>query len=197
MIFRVGLTGGMGSGKTLVSSIFEKLGVPVYYADTAARGLMNSDAELKRAIAQMFGRQAYGKEGLDRQYLAGEVFGDEEKLAGLNKLVHPAVRMDFNRWAAEQGGSPYVIEEAAILFESGASLEMNLSVLVYAPEELRIKRVIKRDGISREAVLKRMGHQLSEEERMKMADHVLINDEKEMLLPQVIELHNKILNSRE
>jgi len=196
-MFRVGLTGGIGSGKTLVSGIFEKLGVPVFYADTAARELMNKDAELKRGIVELFGEQAYGKDGLNRQYLAERVFGDTERLKGLNMLVHPAVRNGFIRWVEEQHGAAYVIEEAAILFESGASLEMNLSVLVYAPEELRISRVIKRDGLKREAVLKRMAHQLSEEKRMKMADHILINDGKEMLLPQVIELHNKILNSRE
>jgi len=196
-MFRVGLTGGIGSGKTLASSIFEKLGVPVYYADTAARELMNSDAGLKGDIVSLFGDQAYGKDGLNRQYLADSVFGDPVKLAGLNRLVHPAVRLDFKRWTAEQSGSPYVIEEAAILFESGASQEMNLSVLVYAPEELRISRVMKRDGVDREAVQRRMGHQLSEEEKMEKADFVLINDGKEMLLPQVVELHNKILNSIE
>ena len=196
-MFRVGLTGGIGSGKTLACQIFEKLGVPVYYADTAARKLMNSNAELKKGIVLMFGEQAYGRDGLDRQYLASSVFGDQEKLSGLNRLVHPAVREDFIRWTAEQSGSPYVLEEAAILFESGASIGMNQTVLVYAPEELRINRVMKRDGRSREEVLKRMGHQLSEEEKMEMADHVLINDGTQMLLPQVIELHNKILNSRE
>ena len=196
-MFKLGLTGGIGSGKTLVCQIFEKLGVPVYYADTAARLLMNTDAELKSGIKLMFGAQAFGRDGLDRQYLADSVFGDHEKLSGLNRLVHPVVRKDFIRWTALQMGSPYVIEEAAILFESGASIEMNLSALVYAPEELRISRVMKRDGVGREAVLKRMGHQFGEEELMEMADHVLINDGTQMLLPQVIELHNKILNYRE
>ena len=189
-MFKLGLTGGIGSGKTLVCQIFEKLGVPVYYADTAARLLMNSNAELKAGIVLMFGDQAYGRDGLDRHYLASSVFGDHEKLSQLNRLVHPHVRKDFIRWTAEQSGASYVMEEAAILFESGASLEMNQTVLVYAPEELRIGRV------KREAVLNRMGHQLSEEEKMEMADHVLMNDEMQMLLPQVIELHNKILNSR-
>jgi len=169
----------------------------VYYADSSARKLMNSDAGLKEGIMNLFGEQAYDENGLNRIYLADVVFGDPDRLAGLNRLVHPAVRLDFNRWAAEQSGSPYVIEEAAILFESGASMEMNLSVLVYAPQELRISRVMLRDGLGREAVLRRMDHQLDEEELMNLADHVLINDGKEMLLPQVIELHNKILNSRE
>lgn len=196
-MLRVGLTGGIGSGKTLVCSIFEKLGVPVYYADTEARILMNTDAELKAGIVKMFGDKMYSKDGLDRVLLAGSVFGDHEKLSGLNRLVHPSVRKDFNRWAVLQTGSPYVVEEAAILFESGAGAEMDLTVLIYAPEELRIRRVMERDQTDREAVLKRMGHQLSEEEKMKMAGYIIHNDGMQMLLPQVIELHNKILNSRE
>ena len=196
MMLRVGLTGGIGSGKTLVSSVFEKLGVAVYYADSAARKLMNSEAELKKGIVGMFGERAYGSDGLNRAFVAEAVFGDDEKLAGLNMLVHPAVRKDFIRWTELQAGSPYVIEEAAILFDSGASTGMDLTVLVHAPEELRIERVMKRDGVSREAVLKRMAHQFSEEELKKLADHILVNDGNEMILPQVIELHNMILNSR-
>ncbi len=197
MMFKLGLTGGIGSGKTMVCQIFEKLGVPVYYADSAARLLMNSNADLKKSIVQMFGDQAYGRDGLDRQFVASSVFGDPEKLSRLNSLVHPAVREDFKRWTAFQSWAPYVLEEAAILFESGAFKEMDQTVLVYTPEELRITRVMKRDGLSREDVRKRMGHQLSEEEKMKKADHILTNDGTQMLLPQVIELHNKILNSRE
>ena len=196
-MFKLGLTGGIGSGKTLVCQIFEKLGIPVYYADIAARDLMNTDPQLKVGIRQMFGEEAFGEDGLNRQYLADSVFGDPEKLSGLNELVHPAVRKDFFKWSLQQKGSPYVLEEAAILFESGASTGMDLSVLVYAPEELRISRVMKRDGLRREDVLKRMGHQMSEEKKLEMADHVLINDGSRMLLPQVIDLHNNMLNRRD
>jgi len=195
-MFKLGLTGGIGSGKTLVCQVFEKLGVPVYYADRAARALMDTDEELKGGIRKMFGEEAYGKEGLDRPYLAGIVFGNQDKLDGLNGLVHPYVRKDFIRWTELQHESPYVVEEAAILFESGAYGEMDQTVLVYAPEELRVSRVMERDGLRREQVLSRMAHQLSEEEKMKMADHVLINDGTRMLLPQVLELHNKIINRR-
>lgn len=193
----VGLTGGIGSGKTLVCSIFEKLKVPVYHADEAARRLMNSEAGLMEGIREMFGDQAYGRDGLNRAYLAGLVFGDEERLSGLNKLVHPAVRDDFKRWAGQQRDAAYVIEEAAILFESGASQEMDLTILVHAPEEVRIRRVMERDGVSRVEVLKRIRHQMREEKLMKMADHRLLNDGTTMILPQVIELHNKILNRKE
>lgn len=193
-MFKLGLTGGIGSGKTLVCQIFEKLGVPVYYADMAARELMNTNRDLKSGIVKNFGDQAFEGGTLNRQFLADTVFGDPEKLSELNRLVHPAVRQDFLQWAVRQSRSPYVIEEAAILFESGASHEMDQTVLVYAPEELRVKRVMLRDGHSREEVLKRMGHQLSEEEKRERADHVLINDGAQMLLPQVIHLHNTILN---
>ena len=196
-MYKLGLTGGIGSGKTLVSQIFEKLGIPVYYADTAARDLMNTDPQLKLGIRQMFGEEAFGEDRLNRQYLADLVFGDPEKLSELNALVHPAVRKDFFQWSLQQKGSPYVLEEAAILFESGASTGMDLSILVYAPEELRISRVMKRDGLRREDVLKRMGHQMSEEKKLALADHVLINDGSRMLLPQVIDLHNNMLNRRD
>jgi dephospho-CoA kinase len=190
---KIGLTGGIGSGKTLVCQIFEKLGVAVYYADQAARTLMNTDEELKSGIKGMFGEETYGKEGLNRQYLAELVFVDGEKLAGLNTLVHPRVRKDFLKWTELQVKAPYVVEEAAILFESGAYAEMDQSVLVYAPEGLRIKRVMERDGVDREEVLLRMRHQYSEEKKMALADHILVNDGIRMLLPQVIELHNMIL----
>ena len=196
-MFQVGLTGGIGSGKTLVCSIFEKLGVPVYHADEAARRLMNNDARLMEGIRKMFGDQAYGREGLNRPFLAGLVFGDDERLSGLNGLVHPAVREDFKSWAGQHKDAAYVIEEAAILFESGASKEMDLTVLVYAPREIRIRRVMERDGVSREEVLKRMGHQMNEEKLLKMADRRLLNDGTAMILPQVIELHNGILNRKE
>lgn len=195
-MFKLGVTGGIGSGKTLVCQIFEKLGAAVYQADLAARDLMNKHQELRDGIVQAFGEESYGEEGLNRSYLAGIVFGDQEKLNLLNQLVHPVVRKDFLRWAELQENSPYVVEEAAILFESGAYKFLDQSVLVYAPEELRIERVMRRDGTTREQVLSRMGHQMSEEEKLQMADHVLMNDGSRMLLPQVIELHEKILERR-
>jgi dephospho-CoA kinase len=195
-MFKLGLTGGIGSGKSLVSQIFERLGVPVYYADAAARHLMNTDSALVKGIRQMFGNRAYGKEGLNRKFLADSVFGDHNRLSELNQLVHPAVRRDFLQWVDKQEEAAYVIEEAAILFESGASAGMDLTVLVYAPEDLRIRRVMERDGIKREAVLKRMEHQMSEDEKREMADHVLVNDGSRMILPQVIELHYDILKRR-
>jgi dephospho-CoA kinase len=195
-MFRVGLTGGIGSGKSLICSILEKLRVPVYYADAEAKRLMNNDPDLKIQIVDLFGEQAYRQDSLDRKYLAERLFGDEEMLAAMNKVVHPAVREDFNRWTNLQKEAPYVVEEAAILFESGAHVELDYTVLAYAPAEIRISRVMDRDGTDRESVLKRMGHQLSEEEKKKLADYIILNDGQQMLLPQVIELHNKLLKRK-
>lgn len=191
-MFQVGLTGGIGSGKTLICSIFEKLQVPVYYADTEAKRLMNSDPGLKKQILELFGEQAYMEGQLNRKYLAELLFGDAVLLAKTNALVHPVVREDFKSWSHRQKDVPYVMEEAAILFESDAYKELDRTVLVYAPEELRIRRVMERDGCDRESVLKRMKHQLSEEKKKELADHILINDGEQMLLYQVIELHNKL-----
>jgi dephospho-CoA kinase len=192
-MFQVGLTGGIGSGKTLICSILEKLGIPVYYADVEAKRLMNHHPDLKKKILDLLGEKAYRSEGLDREYLAERLFGDAALLAAMNSVVHPAVREDFKRWSDQQKEVPYVVEEAAILFESGAYKELDQAVLVYAPEEIRIRRVMERDECDRESVLRRMRHQLSEEELTKLADHVLVNDGQQMILPQVIELHNKLI----
>ena len=195
-MYQLGLTGGIGSGKTLVCSILEKLGVPVYYADSAARRLMNSDAKLRNSIVGIFGAEVYNGAVLNRNLLARKVFGNQEMLEKLNAMVHPAVRKDYSGWVESQKVAPYVVEEAAILFESGADRLMDGSVLVYAPEALRIKRVMKRDGVDEESVRSRMIHQMDEDKKKKRADHIIYNDEKEMLLPQVIALHNKVINSR-
>lgn len=192
-MLRVGLTGGIGSGKSLICSILEKFRVPVYYADAEARRLMNSDPGLKDGIRTLVGAKAYGEEGLDRKYLADRLFGNSEMLEAMNALVHPAVRKDFETWTLAHKGAAYVVKEAAILFESGAHRELDSTVLVYAPVELRIRRVMERDRCDREAVLKRMSHQMAEEELKKLVDHVIVNDEQQMLLPQVVELHNSMI----
>ncbi len=192
----MGLTGGIGSGKTLVCSVLEKLGVAVYYADSEARRMMSSDETLIGQIKERFGLESYSGNSINRGYLAQQVFGDRDKLAALNAIVHPAVRKDFIRWVKSQKDVPYVVEEAAILFESEASRFMDRSVLVYAPETLRIKRVMERDGVDEESVRRRMKYQMDENEKKKLADYIICNDEIEMLLPQIISLHKEILNRR-
>lgn len=195
-MLQLGLTGGIGSGKTLVCSVLEKLGIAVYYADTEARRLMSSDKELRLHIMEVFGPEVYDGASLNRDLLAKKVFGDGTMLAKLNALVHPVVRRDYSNWVETQKDAPYVVEEAAILFESGADRLLDGSVLVYAPEKMRIRRVMKRDGVDEASVRSRMVHQMDESEKKKRADHIIYNDEKEMLLPQIIALHNKFLNSR-
>lgn len=193
MMFQVGVTGGIGSGKTLVCNVFEKLGIPVYRADLEARRLMEADQLLVGRIVELFGEEAYLGESLNRRYLADCVFGNREMLMELNTLVHPAVRKDYLGWLGGQIEVPYVVEEAAILYESGASRWMDLVVMVYAPERLRISRVMARDGVGEETVRKRMAHQMDEEEKRVRADLVIVNDENQRLLPQILEVHRQIL----
>ena len=195
-MFQVGLTGGIGSGKTLVCSILEKLGVPVYYADREARLLMNENSGLRTQIERVFGQEAYLNGTLNRDFLAGMVFGDPSLLAKMNALVHPAVRAHYASWVEIQSDVPYVVKEAAILFESGSDLFMDLTVLIYADTHERIQRVMQRDGIDRIQVEKRMNTQMGEEEKKKRADCIIYNDGREMLLPQIIKLHNTILKGR-
>ena len=192
-MFQVGLTGGIGSGKTLVCGVLEKLGVAVYYADEQARRLMDEDQELKGKISDIFGEEAYIDGALNRRFLAGRVFGNDKLLSRLNQLVHPVVRRDYTAWLEQQKEVPYVVEEAAILFESGAARWLDLKVLVYAPEQLRISRVMGRDGMDEMQVRERMKHQMDEEKKRALADIVIVNDDTELLLPRIIEVHQEIL----
>lgn len=192
----MGVTGGIGSGKTLVCSVFEKIGIPVYYADPGARWLMSHDPSLKKKIKELLGSASYRGGKLDREYVAEMVFRDPEVLNKLNAIVHPAVRDHYMQWVKKQADVPYVIEEAAILFESGANRFLDMTILVFAPEDLRIRRVMERDGVSEEEVRLRMKRQMEEVEKERMADELIINDEKEMLLPQIITLHQQILKKK-
>ena len=191
-MLKIGLTGGMGSGKSTVARIFEVLGIPVYYADDAAKQIMNTDPQLRSALIKHFGEKTYQGGQLDRAYLASLVFPDKQKLELLNSLTHPATIRDANRWILEQT-SPYIIKEAALMFESGANKYLDLVIGVSAPEELRIKRVMQRDHVSRTDVLQRMSKQMDEQEKMKGCDFVVINDEQQLLTPQILKLHEEFL----
>lgn len=205
MVLRVGLTGGIGSGKSTVAKIFEVLGVPVYYADEAARRLMNENEELKAAIIKNFGEASYNNGELDRKYLASVVFSNKAKLDLLNSLTHPITISDAEQWIknlAESrphgpaGGqtSPYIIKEAALLFESGAAEQLDKVIGVYAPQPIRVKRVMVRDGLSEEDVMKRIRRQMDEDMKMKRCDFVITNDEQQLVVPQVLELHQKFIS---
>lgn len=190
-MLKIGITGGIGSGKSTVAKVFEVLGIPVYYADDAAKRLMQEDEELKKKIQLEFGNEVYTNGQLNRRGLAEIVFASPEKLAQLNALVHPATLQDAERWMQHQT-TPYAIKEAALIFESGAHEYLDYVIGVTAPAPLRIQRTMQRDGITREEVMARMNKQMDETIKMKLCDFVLVNNEQEMLLPRVIQLHEKL-----
>ncbi len=191
-MIRVGLTGGIGSGKSTVARVFEVLGIPVYYADEATRQLMNTDEALKKEIISNFGEESYSNGQLNRPFIASIVFSNKEKLDLLNAITHPATIRHANEWMQQQI-APYVIKEAALIFESGSAENLDYVIGVSAPKPLRIRRVMERDGISSEEVQKRMSRQLSEDMKMKLCDFVLVNNELELLTPQVLALHEQLL----
>jgi len=191
-MFRVGLTGGIGSGKSTVAKIFEVLGIPVYYADEAAKKIMNTDDDLRRAIIENFGEESYINEQLNRPYISSIVFNNKEKLELLNSLTHPATIRDANNWMMNQK-SPYSIKEAALIFESGSAEHLDYVVGVYAPLSLRIKRTMERDHIAKEEVLKRMSRQIDEDVKMRLCDAVITNDELHMVTTQVLQCHDRLL----
>ncbi len=191
-MLKVGLTGGIGSGKSTVARIFETLGIPVYYADQEAKKIMRQNPEVIAAIRDQFGPGAYDLKGnLDRAFLAKVVFEDKEKLARLNAIVHPATIQDSNRWAERQT-SPYILKEAALLFESEAFHHVDKVIGVFAPVTLRLHRTMKRDQISKEAVENRMKNQMNEEVKMRLCDFVIQNDEQQALIPQVLRIHAQL-----
>jgi dephospho-CoA kinase len=191
-MLKIGLTGGIGSGKTTVANIFEVLGIPVYYADEEAKKLMNENKALRREIIRLFGDAAYKEGELDRSFLGELVFSDPEKLSQLNKIVHPATLEDAAQWMVRQQ-APYAIKEAALIFEANLQSYFDYVIGVTAPESLRISRVIQRDHTSMEKVLKRIRQQMNEEEKIALCDFVIKNDEKEGLLPQVLKVHETLL----
>ncbi len=188
----IGITGGIGSGKSTVAKIFATLGIPVYDADTAAKKIMQTNDDLKKELKKQFGEATYTSEGLDRKYLAGIVFSDKEKLERLNSLVHPYTLADATSWAKEQN-TPYVIKEAALLFESRAAHNVDYVIGVSAPKSLRIQRAMTRDGLTRDEVVARMNRQIEENIKMKLCDFVIINDEQQLIIPQVVSLHQQFL----
>ncbi len=190
-MLKVGLTGGIGSGKSTVAKIFETLGIPVYYADDAAKELMNTNSEVKKAIIKNFGDETYKSNQLDRKYLASIVFNDKNKLAILNSITHPATIQDANHWIAKQK-SRYIIKEAALIFESGSDKHLDFVIGVQTPLPLRIKHVMKRDNISEEEIMKRINRQMDENEKMNLCRFVIKNNEEELLIPQVLEIDKKI-----
>ena len=191
---RVGLTGGIGSGKTLICKVFETLGIPVYYADLQAKKIMTTDPKINAKLTEYLGETVLKEGEPDREKIASIVFSNPNALNLLNSLIHPLVRNDFDIWSRARHESAYVIQEAAILFETGASKLLDYTIAITAPEDLRIKRVMDRDHIDRKNVLARIRNQIDETERNSMADAVIVNDDTVLVIPQVVELHRKLLD---
>lgn len=194
-MIRIGLTGNIGTGKSTVARIFEILGVPVYHADKQAKVILASEA-VTHEIVKQFGSQVLNSfQQIDRKVLASIVFNNREKLSLLNNLIHPLVEEDFETWCEQYADQKYIIQEAAILFESGFNRLFDATILVTAPEELCISRVIARDGITREMVIGRIENQWPQEKKLQLADYELKNDEVSLVIPQVLSIHQTILEN--
>lgn len=194
-MLKIGITGGIGSGKTTVCKVFELLGIPIFYADNVAKSIMQTDSQLQKEIINEFGNQSYSTDGqLNRPFISSIVFKDELRLKKLNAIVHPAVFRAFDKWILEHQAAPYIIKEAALLFESESYKMCNLSILITSPESTRISRIMARDHISEQEVILRMKRQFSDEQKKKLADYILVNDEIQLLIPQILDLHQKFLN---
>ena len=193
-MLRIGLTGGIGSGKTTVAHIFEVLGIAVYFADDAAKKLMNEDENLHQEIIKHFGTESYVDGKLNRPFLSEAVFSDHKKTLLINSIIHPVTIADAEKWFQQQKG-PYAIKEAALIFEAHAEKNLDLVIGVSSPLELRLQRVMQRDGITKEAIEKRMQHQMDENQKMDRCDFIINNNEVELLIPQVISIHEKLLQN--
>lgn len=191
-MLKIGLTGGIGSGKSVVAEIFKALGIPVFNADLEAKSLMEKDMQLVSSIKKIFGDGAYAGDRLNRTFLADIVFSNPYLLEQLNALVHPAAINAANLWMDRQT-TPYVIKEAALMFESGSAAQLDYIIGVQAPVSERIKRVMDRDNVSREQVLARMSRQINETIKMKLCNFVVVNDEQQLMIPQVLTLNEKFL----
>ena len=189
---KIGLTGGIGSGKSTVAELFSRLGVPVFVSDNVARDLQEEDQEVKNAIIEIFGKEIYSGNKLDRGKVAEIVFADKKKLEQLNSVVHPAVGKAFEKFCGENRNAKYILKEAAILFEIGDDKNIDAMIVVSAPDDLRINRVMQRDGIEKDAVMQRIKNQMKQEEKVKKANYVIVNDEKELLIPQIIAIDSRL-----
>ena len=190
---KIGITGGIGSGKTYVASVFKSLGIPIFNADIQAKKIMTSSGKLIKLVKEEFGNEIYKDSDLNKEKLASIVFSNSDKLQKLNSLVHPIVKEEFNNWCKKQT-SPYIIKEAAILFESNSHIGLDAVICVSAPLDLRMRRLLNRDDYSKKEIKKRIENQISQEEKEKLSDYIIVNDEKDLLLPKIIKFHKELLS---
>ena len=196
-MIKVGITGGIGSGKTLVCKMFELLGISVYYSDEESKKLLDADGKVKEQIIKTFGNAILNEAGnIDRKKLSETVFGDKEKLTLLNGIVHPAVAKHFEEWVKMHSFDKYILKEAAILFESGANRLVDKVITVTAPVSLKIQRAMQRDNITEEQVVSRMKNQWSDEEKIKQSQFVIFNNEDQLLIPQVLKIHELLIANK-
>lgn len=191
-MIKLGITGGIGSGKSTVSELFTLLGIPVYIADKESKRLTETSVEIKEQLIALFGKELYQDGVLNKALLASYIFSDKEKLEQVNKIIHPIVGNDFNEWVKLNKSSKIVAQEAAILFESGFDKLVDKVVVVYTPLEMRISRTMQRDGVPREKVLERIENQMSDEKKVELSDFVIVNDGTISLIEQVLEIINKL-----
>jgi dephospho-CoA kinase len=189
---KIGVTGGIGSGKTTVCRIFEVLGIPVFSADSEARIIMDSDENVIKQVNTLAGRNMYNRGTLDRIAMANLIFNDRELLGKINKIIHPVVTQRFIEWEKSKY-TPYVILEAAILFESGAAKLLDKVVTVTAPEEERIERVVQRNSLTRDQVVERINNQSDDKYKISLSDYVISNSENEMIIPAVLKIHAEMI----
>jgi dephospho-CoA kinase len=192
-MLKVGITGGIGSGKSLVCNVFDLFGVPVYNSDEEAKKIMNTDEEVRRKIINLFGEQSYDKTGLNRAYLRNKLFKEKQLLEKMNEIVHPAVRRYFQNWCEMHQSNPFVIQEAAIIFESGANKFLDYVSVVYAPEKIRIQRTVNRDVTNEQSVKNIIKNQMPEKEKLTLADDIIHNYDPHLVLPQILDLHKKLV----
>ena len=190
----VGLTGGIGSGKTTIATMFNELGIPIYIADIEAKKLTNSSEEIKAELLKILGDKAYNEDGLNRKYVADQIFNDAELLKKVNKVIHPQVAKHFKNWAKQQSEA-YCIKDAAILFENGGYKECDYTILVTAPKETRIDRILKRDDTTEAEIKSRMDNQWPDEKKIKLADFVIENTDIDATKEQVIKVHEYLINT--
>ncbi|MFM2392802.1 MAG: hypothetical protein RLZZ546_784 [Bacteroidota bacterium] len=195
-MIKVGITGGIGSGKTFVCKIFESIGIPIFDADSRAKKIMSSDREVKQAVKQLLGADAYYRNGrLNRKYISAKVFGNKKLLGKLNGIIHPAVAKEGEMWFDSQK-TKYAIKEAALLVESGSYKTLDYLIVVTAPKDIRVQRVMARDGIEKAQVLARIKNQMQDEEKIKFGNFIIVNDGKKSLIKQVLKIHQKLMKGK-